>query len=80
MYVFLTLDRKNYGSYNSAGSNVPQKVSPNVNLSYCLNLMILGPKFKKFVVGHFFNTLKGYSKVIQAIITKIVTFDFHVEI
>ena len=54
MYVFLTLDRKNYGSYNSAGSNVPQNVAPNVNFSYCLNLMILGPKFKKNSCWTFF--------------------------
>ena len=53
---------------------IPQNLAPNVNLSYCLDLMTLGSKLKKIVVGHFSNDLKGHFKVNQDIITKIVKF------
>ena len=53
---------------------IPQNLAPNVNLSCCLDLMTLGTKLRKIVVGHFSNDFKGHFKVIQAITTKIVTF------
>ena len=60
---------------------IPQNLAPNVNLSYCLDLMTLGSKLKKNSCWTliFSNDLKVHFKVIQSIITKIVTFlDFHV--
>ena len=49
---------------------IPQNLAPNVNLSCCLQKK----NFRKIVVGHFSNDLKGHFKVIQAITTKIVIF------
>ena len=53
---------------------IPQNLSQNVNLSCFLDLMTLGSKLMNNSCWTFSSDLKGHFKVIQAIITKIVTF------
>ena len=50
---------------------IPQNLAPNVNLSYCLDLMTLGSKLMKNSCWTFSNDLKGHFKVIQAITIKL---------
>ena len=49
---------------------IPQNLSPNVNLSCCLDFMTL-TKLQKNSCWTFSNDLKGHFKVIQAITIKL---------